>query len=152
MSYWDTSSLAKLFVVESDSPDFRECAAERFGEMKTLEFTRLELWSVLRRKEAEEILQHGEAKKLLGDFDEGVNGGSYLLIRDSAALRLKFEEVIDRCLAEKPPVFIRTLDALHLAGATVAGETELVATDRRLRTAAAFLGFALFPAESSPLP
>ena len=149
MSYWDTSSLAKLFVAESDSPVFRGCAAERFGEMKTLEFTRLELWSVLRRKEAEEILQHGEAKKLLGDFDEGVNGGSYLLIRDSAVLRLEFEEVIDRCLAQQPPVFIRTLDALHLAAATVAGEKEFVATDRRLRTAAALLGFVLFPPDAA---
>ena len=45
-----------------------------------------------------------------------------------------------------PPILLRTLDALHLASARVAGETEIVATDKRLREAAKLLGFALFPA------
>ena len=38
------------------------------------------------------------------------------------------------------------MDALHLAAARVAGETELVATDKKLREAAGLLGFKLFPA------
>ena len=35
---------------------------------------------------------------------------------------------------------------MHLASARVAGETELVATDKRMRDAAKALGFSLFPA------
>jgi len=42
-------------------------------------------------------------------------------------------------------VRLRTLDVLHLASARVAGETELVATDQRMRDAARLLGFSLFP-------
>ena len=38
-----------------------------------------------------------------------------------------------QCYRHAPPVPIRTLDAVHLATARVAGETELVATDRRMR-------------------
>ncbi len=152
MSYWDTSALAKLFVTESDSPLFRSRAGEGTGKLRTLEFTRLELWSVFRRKEAEEIIQRGEAKKLLADFDDDVTDGFCLLIRDSVALRRAFEDIIEKCLSQRPPVFIRTLDALHLAAATVAGEKEFVATDRRLRMAAALLGFALFPPDASILP
>ena len=39
----------------------------------------------------------------------------------------------------------KALDALHLAAARVSGESEIVAIDKRLRDAAAMLGFALFP-------
>lgn len=48
--------------------------------------------------------------------------------------------------------FIRTNDALHLAAAHCAGETEIVATDKRLREAALALGHALFPPAESPSP
>ena len=42
-------------------------------------------------------------------------------------------------------LFIRTFDAIHLASARVAGETEIVATDKRLRDAAGLIGFTIFP-------
>jgi predicted nucleic acid-binding protein len=44
-----------------------------------------------------------------------------------------------------PPLFVRTLDAIHLASAMIAGEKEFVATDKRLRDAALFLGLKVFP-------
>jgi predicted nucleic acid-binding protein len=45
----------------------------------------------------------------------------------------------------RPAIFIRTNDAIHLAAARGAGETEIVATDKRLREAALALGFTVFP-------
>ena len=39
----------------------------------------------------------------------------------------------------------RCAPALHLASARVSGETEIVATDKRLRDAAKLLGFAICP-------
>jgi len=50
------------------------------------------------------------------------------------------------CYRHAPPVPIRTLDALHLASSRAEGQTELVATDKRLRDAAKLLGLSLFPA------
>ena len=50
--------------------------------------------------------------------------------------------------APEPPLFIRTLDAMHHATAIIAGETELVTTDKRLREAASLLGLTLFPLPS----
>ena len=37
------------------------------------------------------------------------------------------------CYRHPAPVPIRTFDAIHLATARVAGETELVASDKRMR-------------------
>lgn len=53
--------------------------------------------------------------------------------------------MLGQCYQQTPPIPLRTLDALHLATARVAGETEIVATDKRMRDAAKLLGFTLFP-------
>ena len=58
----------------------------------------------------------------------------------------EFGQVLAFCYSQSPMIPIRTLDALHLASARVAGESELVATDKRMRDAAKALGFSLFPA------
>lgn len=148
MSYWDTSALLKLFVVENDSATFRHYAAESSGRWVTSEWTRLELWSALRRKEAEGFLPRAQARSLLADFDTGASQGDWKLQPDSPRARLEFERVVEECLSQAPPLFIRTLDALHLATAVTAGETELVTADKRLREAALLFGFALFPPPS----
>ena len=57
----------------------------------------------------------------------------------------EFENVVTRCFGHSPPIPIRTLDAIHLASAAVTTEVELIATDKRLRDAAAVLGLKLFP-------
>jgi predicted nucleic acid-binding protein len=62
-----------------------------------------------------------------------------------AAVVTDFEAIIEKCAGQAPPALLRTLDAMHLAAATVAGEVELVATDRRLREAALTLGFRVYP-------
>jgi predicted nucleic acid-binding protein len=61
------------------------------------------------------------------------------------AVRAGFTAVVEQCHAMRPPIYIRTNDAIHLAAARCAGETEVVATDKRLREAALALGFAVFP-------
>jgi len=53
--------------------------------------------------------------------------------------------VLATCHRHAPPISLRTLDALDLASARVAGQTELVATDKRMRDAAKLLGFSVFP-------
>lgn len=74
-----------------------------------------------------------------------VASGEIVLVTGDDAVRREFDEVVDRCLSLAPPIFIRTNDALHLAAARCAGETEIVATDKRLREAALALGLKVFP-------
>jgi predicted nucleic acid-binding protein len=49
------------------------------------------------------------------------------------------------CLLKLYAPLLRTLDAVHLSTAVVAGELEIVATDKRLREAALSLGIAVYP-------
>ena len=146
MSYWDSSALVKLFAAETDSPSFDAHVRRHGDRLATSELTRMELWSAFRRKESEGVIGCGEARVLLSDFDAGAVQGYWLFVIVTDAVRAEFERVVERCCAQTPPIFIRTLDALHIASASVSGETEIVATDRRLREAALLLGFQLFPA------
>jgi predicted nucleic acid-binding protein len=43
----------------------------------------------------------------------------------------EFGTVLEACFSQKPPTFIRTNDALHLASAKVAGEVEFITADVR---------------------
>jgi predicted nucleic acid-binding protein len=62
-----------------------------------------------------------------------------------AGVEQQYGQVLNLCYQPTPPILLRTLDAVHVASARLAGETEVVATDKRLRDAAKLLGFALFP-------
>lgn len=145
MSYWDTSCLVKLYAAEADSAQFRMHAAALIVRPTTGDFARLELLTTLRRKEAEGLLHEGQAERLLTAFDEHVIQGVIRLRALDDMMRAEFARVVEHCFSQTPPIFVRTLDALHLAAGRLAGETEFVATDKRLREAAALFGFTLFP-------
>jgi predicted nucleic acid-binding protein len=144
MSYWDTSCLIKLYTPEPDSPVFRMHAAGR-DPCVTSEITPLEFWATVRRKETEGVLATGEADKVQMALEADIAAGAITVVASDAAVRVKYRSLVNRCHACSPPILIRTNDALHLAAASSAGETEIVATDKRLRDAALFLGFTVFP-------
>lgn len=146
MSYWDTSALAKLFVAEADSTRFERHAAESVAPAVTAEITILEMRRVAFRKEAAGLLQPGTAEATLADLDADVAVGSIQVVEQSATVQKEFDQVMATCYRRRPALPLRTLDALHLASVRVAGETEIVTTDMKLRKAASLLGFTLFPA------
>ena len=63
----------------------------------------------------------------------------------SAAVVIRFEDIVDHCVGRTPSISLRTLDAIHLSTALACGETELVAADRRMREAALILGPSIVP-------
>ena len=111
----------------------------------TADLAPLEFWATVRRKEAEELLAAGEAQKVQTAFESDIDAGLIQVQASDESVRKEYHDIVDRCLAATPPIYIRTNDALHLAAAKLAGETEIVATDRRMREAAALLGFSVFP-------
>ncbi len=145
MSYWDTSCLIKLYVVESDSAMFRQHVQTRGETVTSGEFARMEFMVAVLRKEAVGEIAAGSADRHLAHLDLEIQAGNCLLTIVDESVRVEFEDVAKRCFSQTPPVFIRILDALHIAAARMAGETEIVATDKRLRDAATLLGFHLFP-------
>jgi hypothetical protein len=128
MSYWDTSALVKLYAKEPDSAAFETQAMSDASGTVTARIALYEARATFQRKEAEGILQAGAAEKLYNEMER------------------EYGQVLTRCYGQTPTVPLRTLDALHLAAARVAGETEVVTTDKRMREAAKTLGFSLFPA------
>ena len=52
---------------------------------------------------------------------------------DTSTLVKLYAQELDQCYQQAPRIPLRTLNALHLASARVAGETEFVATDNRMR-------------------
>jgi predicted nucleic acid-binding protein len=145
VSYWDTSALLKLYVSEADSLAFVGMAAMA-PKMISAFIGKHEARTAMRRREAEGVLVTGGGVACYQKLIEDVVAGRIELIAESAALEQEFGQMLNQCLSQSPPVFIRTNDALHLAAARLANEREFVSADRHQRVAAAFLGFTVLPA------
>jgi predicted nucleic acid-binding protein len=146
MSYWDTSTLVKLYAQELDSAAFDNYALGIPAKAVTSRIALYEARATFQRKEAEGLLQAGCAHKLYSQLMQDVAAGELSLVELGADVEREYGQVLDQCYQQTPRIPLRTLDALHLASARVAGETEIVATDNRMRDAAKLLGFSLFPA------
>lgn len=145
MSYWDTSSLAKLYVQEVDSEAF-EAHAATDPNITVSKTGRLELRAVLRRKEAEGALTPGATDTMHASFCALISTGQFAEESITPELESEYYGILDSCLSQSPPIHLRTNDALHLAAARRANQSEIVSTDKGLRKAALFLGFTVFPA------
>jgi len=144
VAYWDTSCLLKLYAPEADSLSFKAHALHA-STLTTADITRLELFAALRRKEAAGDLHNGGARLALSAYDADVAAGLIAVTGMNRQIVERFEEIIERSSSQAPPIMLRTLDAIHLAAAIVSGESEVVATDKRLREAAISLGLAVYP-------
>jgi predicted nucleic acid-binding protein len=143
MSYWDTSALVKLYLVEPDSAQFESLA---LASPVVIGMTaRHEMRTVFHRREAEAVIPAGEAMALYQRMISDAASGVLRLQPDSDDVEREFGKVLEKCFSQTPPLFIRTNDGLHLAAARVAGETEFVTADLRQRAAAQLLGFTLLP-------
>ena len=146
MAYWDTSTLVKLYAKEHDSALFEAQAMSSATGTVASRIALYEARATFQRKEAEGILQSGAAQKLYSELLQDVGTGEVRLVELGPDVEREYGQVLTLCYQQNPRIPLRTLDALHLASARVAGETELVATDKRMRDAAKALGFSLFPA------
>jgi predicted nucleic acid-binding protein len=145
MSYWDTSALVKLYALEPDSSVFETHVCTVGGPVIISRLGLHEALATFYRKESAGVLRPGSAAKLYSCLLQDVGEGELQLVELGADLEAEYARVLASCYGRTPPVLLRTLDAIHLASARLAGQTELVATDRRLRDAARALGFSLFP-------
>jgi predicted nucleic acid-binding protein len=145
MSYWDTSTLVKLYAQEPDSCALENYALSTPSKPVTSRIALYEARATFQRKELEGILQPDYAQKLYAQLLQDVAAGELRLVELGADVEREYGQVLDQCYQQTPPIPLRTLDALHLASAHVAGETEVVATDKRMRDVAKLLGFSLFP-------
>ena len=144
MHYWDTSTLAKLYVAEPDSPQF-SAQWSQTGVITSLALARLELFCVLARKEADGLIPSGAAEIIFHEFLTDVANGAVVLIPTQEAEEDRFRNLVLRLCGSKPPLFTRTLDGIHMAAAELHGATEFVSTDLNLRKCAAAIGLSVYP-------
>ena len=144
MSYWDTSALGKLYVQEADSADFEQKAASD-PVIVTSDLARFEMHRIAFRKEAEGQIPADTAEEIILQLESDIASGEIRIIAIGQAVETAFRAIMAACYRRTPPVPLRTFDAIHLASARVAGETEIVTTDKTLRTAAIHLGYTLYP-------
>ena len=144
MAYWDTSALVKLYIQEPDSAVFAARIRPLFTVVSSL-LARLEFRATMRRNESLGSLTRPEAIRAISKLDVDLAAGRLTLISVEPSVVNEFERVVDQCYGMSPPIPLRTLDAIHLASALTAGETELVTTDLRLRKAAISVGLTVFP-------
>ena len=97
------------------------------------------------RKESDGLIPANTAEVVLSQVDRDIAAGEIRVVEMDAQTEAEFNAIRARCYRHTPLIPIRTLDAIHLASARVAGETELVVTDKRMRDAAKMLGFTVFP-------
>ena len=144
MSYWDTSTLGKLYFPEADSLAFSQKAASA-TLIVTAKLALFEMRRVAFRKESDGLIPANTAETVLSQMDGDIAAGEIRVVEMNPQAEAEFSAIMARCYRQSPPIAIRTFDALHLATARAAGETELVVTDKRMRDAAKLLGFSLFP-------
>src|ERR1700735_2477817 len=116
MHYWDTSSLAKLYVAETDSPQF-SIHWSQTGVITTSTLARWELFCVLARKEADGLIPTAASEIIFNEFLADVAGATVVLVPIQEAEEDRFRNLVLRLYRSKPPLFTRTLDGIHLATA-----------------------------------
>ena len=122
MSYWDTSALVKRYAQEPDPAVFENYLLSIPAKPVTSRIALYEVRATFRRKEAEGILQPGYAPRLHAEVLQDVSAGELRLVELGADVAREFGQVLDQCYRQQPPIPLRTLDALHLASARVAGQ------------------------------
>jgi len=94
MSYWDTSTLVKLYAKETDSATFENQALIGASKAVTSRIAIYEARATFQRKEAEGILQPSAAQQLYSQLLQDVASGQIHLIELGADVEREYGQVL----------------------------------------------------------
>lgn len=101
--------------------------------------------SSFRTKGGDQVITPGAAEIVFAMFEADVASGRITLLPMNRTVETRFQQLALKLHRLTPPIFTRTLDAIHLATADLAQAVELVATDLNLRTCGCAIGLKVFP-------
>ena len=97
MSYWDTSALAKLYLVEPDSATF-DVLAQRPTPIRISPLVRYEARLAFLRREREGAIAANAAVVLSRRLDQDIAVGKVEIVATGFAVESEFERVVQACL------------------------------------------------------
>lgn len=137
--YCDASALAKVYLREPDSKEVESLLAGR-RDVIVSELSITEIISSVARRRREGAITGAIAAQIRSAILTDLEAGFFLRSDLTPETHREAEKLL---LASS--VALRTLDALHVAGAVLARAASVAAYDRRLREGAASLGLSLYP-------
>ncbi len=139
--YWDTSCLLKLYCHEEDSEDYLTLLANADEPLVSSKLTETELYFALQQK-ARRGETHGQSPgTLFAYFENDLAANRVCLLPWGDDVFRKARELSDLCYADDQyPVFLRSLDGIHLATAILASCKRIHTSDDRMNQAIKKLG------------
>ena len=139
-AYWDTSCVLALYAPEEISSQAAELASLEKGQIHSSAILEFEMTFAVHAKEARSEIPSGSSAKVLSQFQADLQRGRYLLVPLGIDIKACTRDIAARTLQAEPPVFLRTLDGIHIATALELGSSELITADRKMADAATRLG------------
>ncbi len=139
-AYWDTSVVLVLYVPEKISTRVAQLAALEQGPIHSSSILEYEMTFAVHAKEARSEIPRGSSGRVLSRFQSDLQQGRFTLIPLGIDIKTRTREIAARILQAKPPVFLRTLDGIHIATAMEMGFAGLITADKRMAEAALLLG------------
>jgi predicted nucleic acid-binding protein len=134
--YVDSAYIAKYYVNEQDAPAVRQLIRGA-ADVRSSYWAVVEVTCVFHRHVRERSLTAVQGRELMDTFRSHVEAELWSLMPVTKALLHKTALLIRRLA---PSVPLRAGDAIHLATALDAGETEIWTNDRHLLAAAEVVG------------
>ena len=139
-AYWDTSCVLALYAPEEISSQAAELATLEKGQIHSSAILEFEMTFAVHAKEARGEIPSGGSAKVLSQFQTDLQRGRFLLVPLGIDIKACTRDIAARTLQAEPPVFLRTLDGIHIATALELGSSELITADRKMADAATRLG------------
>jgi predicted nucleic acid-binding protein len=150
-AYWDTSCVLALYAPEEISSQAAKLASIEKGPLHSSAILEFEMTFAVQAKEARGEIPRGSSGRVLSQFQTDLQQGRFLLVPLGIDIKACTKDIAARTLQAEPPVFLRTLDGIHIATALELGALELITADKKIADAATLLGiYTIFLNKLSP--
>ena len=136
--YWDMSCILALYIKESLSPQAVALATKQEQALTSSAILEYEMIIALHAKEAKGEIPKGSAIRVLTKFQSDLLRGRFMIAPLGRDIANQASRIAKDCAQAGPPLFLRTLDGIHIATAIEA--SVIITSDKRMAAAAAHLG------------
>lgn len=138
--YWDTSCVLALYLPEQISSQASELASTLKGPIHSSAILEFEMTFAIHAKESRGEIPTGSSRRVLSQFQTDIQSGRFLLVPLGSDIKSSAIEIASKILLLAPPVFLRTLDGIHIATALKLGSPELITADKKMADSSTLLG------------